>query len=97
MMFIKVRDTFDNEWVINVNHIICLTYEGSTTIITLANRLSVCVSETPDEILEVLKESDPLRSKILAQMEDIDNMLDNMEKNDPWTDLMRRLSDENKN
>lgn len=96
MMFIKVRDTFDNEWVINVNHIICLTYEGSLTIITLDNKLTVCVSETLDEILEVLKEEDPLRSKILSQTDKIDNMLDNMEKNDPWEDLMRRLSDENK-
>lgn len=96
-MFIKVRDLYDNEWIINVNHIICMTYEGSATTIALDNKLTIWVPNTLDEILEVLKEADPLRAKILDQMEDIDKMLDNMEKNDPWEDLMRRLSDENKN
>lgn len=95
-MFIKVHDMYDNEWIINVSHIVCISYDGSVTTISLDNKLSVCVSETPDETLEVLKEADPLRSKILDQMKDIDKMLDNMEKNDPWEDLMRRLSDENK-
>lgn len=96
MMFIKVHDLNNDECIINASHIICLSYDGSVTTIGLTNKLSVCVSESPDEILELLKEEDPLRSKILAQMDEIDNMLDNMEKKDPRDELMRRLADENK-
>lgn len=97
MMFIKVHDISDYEYLLNTSHIIYIMSDGRVTNIGLDNKLNICVSETPDEILELLKAEDPLREKILAQMDDIDNMLDNMEKKDPWEELMRRLADENKN
>lgn len=91
MMFIKVHDLNNDDCIINASHIICLAYDGSVTTIGLTNKLSLCVSETPDEILELLKAEDPLREKILDQMDEIDNML----AKDPWTELMRRLTNEN--
>lgn len=96
MIFIKVHDLNNDDCIINASHIICLAYDGSVTTIGLTNKLSLCVSESPDEILELLKAEDPLREKILDQMDEIDNMLDNMGKQDPWTELMRRLTNENK-
>lgn len=97
MMFIKVHDMNEYEYLINASHIIYIMSDGIVTTIALDDELNVCVTESPDEILELFKETDPLRSKILSQSDKIDNMLDNMEKQDPWEDLMRRLSDENKN
>lgn len=91
MMFIKVHDLNNDECIINASHIICLAYDGSVTTIGLTNKLSLCVSETPDEIMELLKAEDPLREKILDQMDEIDNML----AKDPWTELMRRFTNEN--
>ena len=96
MMFIKVHDNGFTEYLINTSHITYIANDGRKTSIGLDDKTFLCVSETPDEILEVLKEEDPLRSKILAQMDEIDDMLDSMEKKDPWTELMRRFSDENK-
>lgn len=102
MMIVKLRSVYDTSSIyINMGCVrrfystMDKEYPGTTLVYD--NGEYTKVKETPDEILEVLKEADPLRSKILSQTDKIDNMLDNMEKNDPWTDLMRRLSDENKN
>lgn len=93
MMFIKVHDLNNDDCIINASHIICLAYDGSVTTIGLTNKLSLCVSETPEEIMELLKAEDPLREKILDQMDNIDNMLDSMEKDKcQYYDLLRALS-----
>lgn len=94
MRFIKVHDNGFTEYLINTSHITYIANDGRKTSIGLDDKTFLCVSESPEEILEVLKEADPLSSKLLAQTDKIDNILDNMEKKDPWTELMRRFMED---